>query len=231
MTLLLGVLAASLIGSVHCAAMCGSFVCLYAGGSSRSLVSHAAYNAGRLISYITLGLTAGMLGGRIDRIGALAGVQRGAAIVAGSLMIVWALAVLGAALGARLPKSGATEWIQSKLGGVLVTFADQPPATRAAALGLFTTLLPCGWLYTFVVTAGGTASPIAGAAVMFVFWLGTLPMLLGIGLGVGRIARPLARRLPLASAALVFLLGALSIAGRIAPPAAGHAHGSGHVSR
>ena len=34
-TLLLGVLVASLVGSIHCAAMCGGFVCLYAGSGAR----------------------------------------------------------------------------------------------------------------------------------------------------------------------------------------------------
>ena len=62
MTLLLAVLGASLLGSVHCAAMCGGFVCLYSGtGASRhkGAAPHAAYNAGRLVSYLLLGALAG----------------------------------------------------------------------------------------------------------------------------------------------------------------------------
>ena len=51
MTLLLSILGASLLGSVHCAAMCGGFVCLYSGaGPARhtGAAPHAAYNAGRI---------------------------------------------------------------------------------------------------------------------------------------------------------------------------------------
>ena len=85
MTLLFGVLVASLVGSVHCAAMCGAFVCLYARGSIAARASgHVAYNAGRLVSYVALGLVAGALGARVDRLGALVDVQRAAAIVAGA---------------------------------------------------------------------------------------------------------------------------------------------------
>ena len=51
MTFALAVLVASLLGSVHCAAMCGAFTCLYAPAGStwrESRNAHAAYNVGRL---------------------------------------------------------------------------------------------------------------------------------------------------------------------------------------
>ena len=56
--LVLAVLAASLLGSPHCAAMCGGFVCFYAGAgrAHRAGRRHVAYNAGRLVSYVLLGL-------------------------------------------------------------------------------------------------------------------------------------------------------------------------------
>jgi sulfite exporter TauE/SafE len=217
----LGVLAASLVGSVHCAAMCGGFVCLYARGSARAprgnIAAHAAYNTGRLLSYVTLGVIAGALGAKIDRIARLASIERGAAIVAGSLMIAWAITFIAATLGVRLPRLEAPDWVKLKLGDALLSMRDQSPVTQAGAIGLLTTLLPCGWLYTFVVTAGGTGNPITGAAVMLAFWIGTLPMLVSVGLGATRLARPFARHLPVASAVVVLLLGALSIAGKLQP--------------
>jgi sulfite exporter TauE/SafE len=218
-TLLFGILAASLVGSVHCAAMCGGFVCVYARAGARApyrgASAHLAYNAGRLFSYVTLGLVAGAVGARVDRVAHLASVERGAAIVAGSLMIAWALAAIATHVGVRMPRLGAPTWAKQKLGGALVAMRDQSPVMQAGAIGLLTTLLPCGWLYTFVVTAAGTGSPIAGAAVMMVFWLGTVPTLVAVGVGLDRIARPVARHLPIASAVAVLLLGALSIAGRL----------------
>jgi sulfite exporter TauE/SafE len=236
MILIMGVLAASIVGSVHCAAMCGGFVCLYAGtGAQRgmNLRAHIAYNTGRLVSYVTLGLVAGALGARLDQAGVVAHVERSAAIVAGILMVAWACSMIAATFGFRIGSSGVPDTVKRGLGGLLVTMREQPPTVRAAATGLLTTLLPCGWLYTFVVTAGGTGNPIAGSAVMTAFWIGTLPMMVGVGLGVGRLARPIARHLPLAGAIAVFTLGALSIAGKLRPivmPNAAAIHAS-HADR
>jgi sulfite exporter TauE/SafE len=232
-TLLAGVLVASLVGSIHCAAMCGGFVCAYAGtGAPRGLSGlpgHLAYNGGRLVSYVTLGLAAGAIGARVDDLGRLAGIGRGAAVLAGGLMVLWALGTIGASLGVRLPGTLAPEWLQKRLGSALVAMRDEPPVARAALTGLLTTLLPCGWLYTFVVTAGGTGSAIAGAGTMFAFWIGTVPMLIAVGFGTQRVLGPFARRLPLAAAALVLVLGLLSIAGRVHPPSM-HMAGSMHAS-
>jgi uncharacterized protein len=222
-TLVAGVLLASLVGSIHCAAMCGGFVCSYAGSRPArgfaDLPAHLAYNGGRLISYLALGLGAGAIGARIDDLGRLAGLGRGAAVLAGTLMVGWALATIGAALGVRIPGTLAPAWLQRWLGSVLLAMRDEPPIARAAFTGLLTTLLPCGWLYTFVVTAGGTGSAIAGAGTMLAFWIGTVPVLLAVGFGAKRLLGPLARRLPLAAATLVLVLGLLSIAGRVHPPA------------
>jgi sulfite exporter TauE/SafE len=86
---------------------------------------------------------------------------------------------------------------------------------RAGALGLLTTLLPCGWLYAFVVTAAGTGHPARGALVMTAFWLGTLPVMIGVGLGAQRMFGPLRRRLPVVSAAALVVIGLLSIGGKL----------------
>ena len=81
--LALGVLTASLLGSMHCAGMCGGFVCFYATGAdgrAGGTGSHVAYNVGRLVSYLVLGLLAGVLGQGLDRVGGLVGLSRGAAV-------------------------------------------------------------------------------------------------------------------------------------------------------
>ena len=58
------VLLASLLGSPHCAGMCGGFVCFYSGQDGRGQTrAHAAYNLGRLVSYLVLGLLAGSAAG------------------------------------------------------------------------------------------------------------------------------------------------------------------------
>jgi len=226
MTAALGVLVASLLGSLHCAGMCGGFVCFYSeGGAGRApakgLLPHAAYNLGRLISYVSLGAIAGALGAALDRAGAAAGLGRLAAIVAGTLMVLWGASTILATRGIRLPFSmpAPLRWMQREFGGAIARVRDASPTVRAAVTGLLTTLLPCGWLYVFVATAGGTGSALGGAVLMAFFWAGTVPMMLAVGLGAQRLFGPLRRKLPLVTAAAVVVLGLLSIAGRIHPPA------------
>jgi uncharacterized protein len=99
-------------------------------------------------------------------------------------------------------------------------------------VGLVTTLLPCGWLYTFVVVAGSTGGAFAGAAVMAVFWVGTVPILFAVGLGAARLLGPLTRRLPVLSATFVLVLGLLTIAGKVhAPATILHVASHGHLTR
>ena len=90
---------------------------------------------------------------------------------------------------------------------------------RAATIGLLSALLPCGWLYAFAVIAAGTASAAWGAAVMTAFWLGTVPVLASLGVGVQALTGTLGRRIPLATALLLVALGLYTIAGRWAIPA------------
>lgn len=230
MITVLAVLAASLLGSVHCAAMCGGFVCLYAGtGSVRhvGVTSHAAYNGGRLASYLVLGVVAGAVGQGVDHVGAIAGIGRLAAIVAGALMVLWGGSTILASLGVRLPRANAPRFMQAGLTSVLVRFRHQSPTVRGAATGLLTTLLPCGWLYAFVATAGATGHVADAVLVMFAFWLGTLPMMLTLGFGARRMFGSFQRRLPVAAAAVAVMLGALSMAGKLTARPLEHAsHGA-----
>ena len=64
--LFLSVLVSSLLGSLHCAGMCGPLVAVYAGDDPsrgwRRLLAHALYSSGRLAAYATVGALAGALG-------------------------------------------------------------------------------------------------------------------------------------------------------------------------
>jgi uncharacterized protein len=236
---MMALLVASLLGSVHCAAMCGGFVCLYAGvgqpGSAARQVSsgaHFAYNGGRLISYLALGLVAGTVGQGIQSAGLLIGVQRGAAIIAGMLMLTWASSMLLSAAGLTPPSLLAWRGparVRAGLARALHAVQHEPPVTRAGAMGLLTTLLPCGWLYTFVVAAAGSGTPARGALMMFVFWAGTVPMMLTLGLGVQRLLGPLRQRLPMVTASAVLVLGVLSLTGHMQLTPIPHSAHAAHV--
>lgn len=215
MLLVIGVLVASLLGSVHCAGMCGGFVCFYAGGAGSGTRAHVAYNVGRLASYLFLGLVAGMVGATVDRFGALAGLSRGAAVLSGTLMVAWGLSTLLAARGVRWPRLEGRLGGQNPLGKLLARVRGRSAIVRASTTGLLTTLLPCGWLYAFVAAAAGTGRVDRALLTMGVFWLGTLPMMLAVGYGVQRLSGPLRTRLPVVTATAVVVMGLLSIAGKL----------------
>jgi len=86
-------------------------------------------------------------------------------------------------------------------------------------LGLASALLPCGWLYAFVVIASGTGSVAGGVAVMAAFWLGTLPMLLGLGVGVQQLGRRIRRHVPIVMALALLAVGLTTVLGRVNVPA------------
>lgn len=226
--LVASVLVASLIGSPHCAGMCGGFVCFVAGQEEgRRWRVQAAYHGGRLLTYVLLGVLAGAAGAALDHWGAGRGVTRLATIVAGAVMMLWGGATLARAAGFALPLTRLTAGAHRPLAALLRGVRNQPPALRALLVGLATTLLPCGWLYAFVATAGGSGSPVSGALVMAAFWLGTVPVLAGLGIAAQAAFGPLRRRLPVFSAALLIVIGLLTVAGKFRAPVLAATHTPG----
>lgn len=230
MNALLGtVLFASLAGSLHCAGMCGGLVACYSGGPSGSRgqawLGHLAYNGGRLMTYLTVGALFGALGAAVDIAGTLGGVSRLAALLGGSVMIVAGLVVIARSLGLPIPVGRLPPRLQALLGQALGRVRAYRPSLRALLLGLLSALLPCGWLYAFAALAAGTGGPVRGMAVMLAFWVGTVPMLLGLGVSVRTLSAPLLRRLPTLTAVTLIIVGTLWVAGRsIAPAPAAACH-------
>lgn len=217
---LFSVFGASLMGSVHCAGMCGGMVGFATASLNRKrrVAGHVGYHLGRLVAYMTLGMAAGAFGLGVDTAAARGGVGGSAALLAGGLMIVWALVKL-------LP--GQWAWVRAsaskspaRLGcsvlgrgfSLAFTWVKHLPTTlRSSALGLATGLLPCGWLYAFVLAAVGTGNILAGAALLFAFWLGTVPALLGVGSLAQLLGTRAQRWLPTLSACVLLVIGLGSV--------------------
>jgi len=219
---------ASLLGSMHCAGMCGAFLAFAVTGdhghAPRRSALNAAYNVGRLITYVVLGSIAGALGAAIDLGGSAVGLQSAAAAIAGSMMILFGLLAILRASGVRiqkLPVPGALQRLAIKGHRAA---GNLSPLARAGTVGLLTTLLPCGWLYAFLITAAGTGRPEFGALTMAVFWLGTLPVMIGLGIGLQSLTGSLRRRLPLVTSLLVVCVGLWTVVGRVNMPALPTSH-------
>lgn len=245
-------LVASLVGSLHCVAMCGPLAALHHGGARAGRDGRAGawrglllHQLGRGLGYLGLGVLAGIAGKLVDLAGAALAVQRAAMITAAAALVVWGLLLASHAAGHPLARllgkarartdagaasrsgAGATAAAAapaaSWFGRGLVQLKRRPPARRALGLGLLNALLPCGWLWAFVALAASTGHPLAGATTMLVFWLGTLPALLGASALAAPLLRRLRPRWPLVTAALVLGLAGAALLLRLpmlAPPAA-----------
>lgn len=218
--LIVTVFVASLLGSMHCAGMCGAFVAFAVGlndpdAKRKRARLHAAYNTGRLITYAILGAIAGALGGALDLVGSMAGISRFAAILAGATLILFGGTHLLRAMGVRIAHAKPPRFMQSGLRLAHRAAMAMPPVRRALVIGLMTTLLPCGWLYAFVFAAAGTGSAAVGALTMAVFWAGTLPILVGVGAGIRAISGPLASKLPFVLPMLVIIAGLFTVFSRL----------------
>jgi len=215
--LLTTIFLASLLGSMHCAGMCGAFIALAVAGENnwrRHLLRQTAYHGGRLISYLSLGIAAGLLGKLLDLGSALAGIRPVAALLAGITILVMALIQLQRLLHVKIPIGATPQWL-TRLGQRAYRHAmNRPPLARALLIGLCTTLLPCGFLYYFVAVSAGMASPAKSAVVMVVFWLGTLPLLATLGAGIGAMLKPLEKMLPMMTCLAMLAIGVFTIVGR-----------------
>ena len=180
---LLTALLAGLLGGVHCVGMCGGIVAAFsfrADGSAPPFRLHLAYNLGRVTSYVLFGALAGALGASL-KLADFMPVQTLLYVLAQGVMIL---------LGLYL--AGVNQWVLvfERAGGVLwkrvkPLFQKLLPVKtipQAVLAGMAWGWLPCGLVYSILVSALAAGSATSGAALMLAFGLGTLPNLLGMGL-------------------------------------------------
>jgi sulfite exporter TauE/SafE len=217
-----------LLGSVHCGAMCGGIVSALSLAPVRvqafpvpirtvapmraSMANVAAYNLGRISSYMVAGALAGAAAGSARSLAGLPALQAGGYWLANLMLIALGLYLMDAWRGlAWLEQGGRGLWrrVQPLMRRV------GPPDTPAkmVATGFLWGWLPCGMVYSALVTAMLSGSAVSGAEVMFAFGLGTLPMLLALGAAGTQLRSFLAQRaVRTASGVLVLGFGVLGIA-------------------
>jgi len=209
------ILLASFLGSPHCAGMCGGFAAFYSGKTDRPVFSHIAYSTGRLCTYLVFGTAAGFAGKSLDIAGSLAGFQRISAVLMGLLLIYWGLRELFRLRRGADGTTAANRLLFQRVSGLLGRYLTEENNSnwvlRSFLIGLLSTFLPCGFLYGFVAVAAASGSPLSGILVMTVFWLGTLPVMLGVGGLTKVIASPLRRWVPQFTSLLLVAAGLFAL--------------------
>jgi len=197
---------AGLVGSPHCAGMCGGFAVACGGSVGRS----AAWHAGKLSTYAALGALAGAFGALLPGTGGLA------AAVSALLVVLFA-----ALLGGWLPEPRMEGRALVRIG----TRARRVESRRGSFLfGVANGFLPCGLVWAALALPLASGSALVGAATMTAFGLGTVPVLAAVTAGARRIALHDMRMRRLVALG-VLVSGLLSIGLREGlVPSAGHDH-------
>lgn len=213
-----------LLGSGHCFGMCGG---LAAGLGSLPVPndsnantqlqakprasSAVLFNIGRILSYAGLGLLSAWI---------LASLGHTLNIPKWSMILRFVTAVMIFLIGVQflfnwqalavIERMGAKVW--KLILPIAVRASSLPGGTGRLLLGLCWGLLPCGLVYSVLLTAAAAGSPISGATVMLAFGVGTLPSMMGMSLAAPALAALLSDKWTrkLMGAALI-LLAVLSV--------------------
>jgi uncharacterized protein len=168
-----------LFGSFHCIGMCGPIAIALPvqQNNAFSLISgRVLYNVGRALTYAAIGLVFGLLGQGLS----LAGFQQSVSILAGVLILLMVLLPSGFTQRLYLlkPAYGFTNFLKRKFG---ILFKKKS-VLSVFLIGLLNGFLPCGLVYIAVAGAIASGGYMEGALYMFVFGLGTLPIMLAVSL-------------------------------------------------
>ncbi len=197
-----------LVGSFHCAGMCGPIALslpVKSGNWSHKVYGGLLYNGGRIFTYLILGAIFGLLGKGLK----LGGFQMMASVLIGSLMIIYSLYPLifrkRNALGKLL--SPYSTGIFSKFQRL---FRGQS-AFSLLGIGILNGILPCGLVYVALAGAVNTGEVTGAMLFMALFGLGTLPVMFSVVMAGTIISLKLRNTLGRITPYVVILLGMLFI--------------------
>lgn len=203
-----------LLTSVHCITLCGGInlsQCIPAKDSDdeskskiKTIMPAIMYNAGRVISYSAIGFLLGGIGMLLtggSGVGIPLLLQGILKIIAGLFMVIMGINMLGIfptlrRFQIRFPQRSAIKINQKKRS-----------EKRPLFVGVLNGLMPCGPMQSMQIIALGSGNPFLGAAAMFMFSLGTIPLMLGLGSLVSALGKKYTRIVMQIGAILVVVLG------------------------
>jgi uncharacterized protein len=166
-----------LISSLHCIGMCGPIALMLPvdrNNPTKKATQIITYHFGRLTAYATIGLVFGLLGKGFY----LAGIQQQLSIFIGFAMILFLI----------IPEKKLAPYNFSKPVLKVITAIKQSLGQQFKnksyhsffTIGLLNGFLPCGMVYVALFGAIAMQNMLYGALYMFVFGLGTIPLMSSI---------------------------------------------------
>jgi sulfite exporter TauE/SafE/copper chaperone CopZ/plastocyanin domain-containing protein len=197
-----------LITSVHCVAMCGGInlsQCIpFAAAAPQEeqpwkvLLPSILYNGGRVISYTAVGAIAGSIGSVVSIGGRFQGVLQ---LIAGLIMVIMGINMLDIFPALRRFNLSMPKIFTKKIDG------QRGGGKNPLIIGLLNGLMPCGPLQAMQLYALSTGSPAAGGISMFLFSMGTVPLIFGVGALSSMAGKKFTRRAMKVGAVLVTVMG------------------------
>lgn len=197
-----------LITSVHCVAMCGGINLSQCIPKSESITKDISplsslrptflYNLGRVCSYTIVGFLVGALGMVFTFSNTMQGVLK---LIAGIFMIIMGINMLG-----------IFPWLRKFNPRMPRIFARKINHKKSLShgpfwVGLLNGLMPCGPLQAMQIYALSTGNPLTGALSMFLFSLGTVPLMFSLGALGSLLSKKFTQKIMTVGAVLVVVLG------------------------
>lgn len=169
---ILSAFAIGLFGSLHCIGMCGP-IAIALPVPNTSNISFVAgrllYNIGRVLTYSFLGAIFGLLGSRF----VIAGFQQGISIILGVIILI--VVLMPSQYKVRVTQHPFILKISSPLKKSIGLLFKRGTFSSMFLIGILNGFLPCGLVYVALAGAIASGDAVSGAAVMFLFGLGTIP--------------------------------------------------------
>jgi uncharacterized protein len=214
-----------ILGSFHCVGMCGPIaLALPVGrGSGWSFVAgRFLYNAGRVLTYSALGALAGIFGKSLQ----LAGFQQTLSVVSGVLILL--MVVVPTTFSQKFRRVTGLEKGLGKINQAMAGLFRRKSLASLGMVGMLNGLLPCGFVYLALAGAISMASVPGAMGYMFLFGLGTFPLMFILSLS-GKFMQPkiryfFNRSVPYAATfmAVLFILRGLNLGIPYVSPAMAH---------
>ena len=196
-----------LLTGFHCIGMCGGFVVGYttkcAQENKKPHKAHMMYAVGKTLSYTIIGAIFGLIGSIIAFTPMMRGIAGG---LAGLFLILYGLKMLNIFPALRKLNIKTPKFLWKFVG------KKKKQHSNPLIIGLLNGLMiACGPLQAIYIMAAGTGSMIEGAKLLFIFGIGTLPVMITFGYFVSFISHKAANKIVKASGFIVIILGLIMI--------------------
>lgn len=178
-----------LLGAAHCMGMCGGIATLMNLGQTpgkNQWLNPLCYNIGRLLSYTFIGA---IIGGSVSTISAYSGINSSLnwlRLLSAIFMLILALYIGQWWYGLLwFEKAGQRIW--KHIAPIGKTLLPIKHPIYAIPFGFIWGWLPCGLVYSMLTWSAAAGNAQNGGLIMLSFGLGTLPLMLMVGVGATKL--------------------------------------------